>query len=599
MIIGCHIKIRKRQRHPLRAGTGSSREWRTLSLSLSVAFVASVVGAAINFNARIAAFFRPHANLPLVQFVTNFLVIWLVALLVASYVRWRRAAIRSEELEDIIDSINPDVLLVVDRDRNILMANASVARMFGYTLDEVIHSKTETLYFDRRNVPDAKHEIYDVLEREGFHVGLATGRKQDGKTFPLEIITGLLRNHGGSVLLLRDVTERKEAEELLSEREGQLRQSQKMEALGLLAGGVAHDFNNLLTSILGFGDLALKSLPEGHQAHADIQQVVAGAERAAKLTAQLLAVGRKQALKIQTLDLNSIVTGTVLMLKRTLGEDITLDVKLGEEAGFIAADSSGLEQVILNLAVNARDAMPQGGVLLIQTDRVVLDEDYCRTHVGVEPGTYGRLFVRDSGCGMTQTVKEHIFEPFFTTKERGKGTGLGMSTVYGIVRQCQGYIEVNSDPGKGSEFFIFFRSMVPPPALADVQKPVLPGGTETVLLIEDDASVRGVAVRILEGLGYHVISVAGAKEALLICQERKEPIDLILTDVILPEISGSSLVAEARKMRHDFRAIYITGFGSQSAVQHGLDLMRDEVVMKPYSAEELARKVRLVLDARG
>jgi PAS domain S-box-containing protein len=593
------IQMKRRNRHPLRAVAWSSREWRTLSLSLGVAVMASVIGAAINFNERLALFFRPHANLPLVQFITNFLVVWLVALLIGSYVRWRRAAIRSEELEDIIDSINPDVLLVVDRDRNILMANASVVRMFGFTLDEVIGRKTDTLYFDRRNVPDAKHEIYDVLEREGFHVGLATGRKKDDKTFPLEIITGLLRHHGGSVLLLRDVTERKEAEALLIEREGQLRQSQKMEALGLLAGGVAHDFNNLLTSILGFSDLALKSLPEGHQARDDIQQVVAGAERAAKLTAQLLAVGRKQALKIQTLELNSIVSGTVSMLKRTLGEDIMLEVKLGDDVGFVAADSGGVEQVILNLAVNARDAMLQGGTLLIQTDLVVLDDHYCRKHVGVEPGTYGRLFVRDTGCGMTQSVRERIFEPFFTTKEKGKGTGLGMSTVYGIVRQCQGYIEVNSDPGKGSEFFIFFRSMSPPPvALTGVQSPVLPGGTETVLLIEDDEAARNVAVRILESLGYNVLNVGGAKEALRICQERKASIDLILTDVVLPEINGSSLVAEARKMRHDFRAIFMTGFGSQSAIQHGLDLTRDEVVMKPYSAEELARKVRRVLDTR-
>jgi CheY-like chemotaxis protein len=287
------------------------------------------------------------------------------------------------------------------------------------------------------------------------------------------------------------------------------------------------------------------------------------------------------------------------MLKRTLGEDITLEVKLGDDAGYVAADAGGVEQVILNLAVNARDAMPQGGVLLIQTDRVMLDEQYCLKHVGVEPGAYGRLFVKDSGCGMTKAVQEHIFEPFFTTKERGKGTGLGMSTVYGIVRQCQGYIEVNSDPGRGSEFFIFFRAVTPPAVLAVSPSPVLPGGTETVLLIEDDESVRSVAVRILESLGYTVLSVAGAKEALRICQERKGPIDLILTDVILPEISGAILVAEARKMRHDFKAVFMTGFGPQSAAQHGLDLTRDEVVIKPYSAEDLARKLRRVLDAHG
>ena len=458
------MTIKRRARRSVRAIAGRSQEWRTLSVSLSLAVVVAAVGTAINFNARIAEFFRPHANLPAVQSITNFLVVWLVALLIASYVRWRKAAIRSEELEDIIDSINPDVLLVVDRDRSILMSNVTVTRMFGYTLEEVLHHKTDMLYFDRRSVPGAKHEIYDALEGEGFHVGLATGRKKDGRTFPLEIITGLLQQHGGSVLLLRDVTERKAAEELLIEREAQLRQSQKMEALGLLAGAVAHDFNNLLTSILGFGDLALKALPEEHKAADDIQQVIASAGRAAKLTAQLLAVGRKQALEVRPIDLNSIVSDMAHMLKLTLGEDVTLDMELGKDTGLIVADSGGVEQVILNLAVNARDAMPQGGVLQVGTGRFVLDAEYCSKHVSVAPGTYGRLVVRDSGCGMTREIRERIFEPFFTTKERGKGTGLGLSTVYGIVRQCKGNIEVCSAPGQGSEFMIFFPSVVPSPA---------------------------------------------------------------------------------------------------------------------------------------
>ena len=584
----------------MRAVVWTTHEWRMLTLSLLTASGAAMIGAAINFNDRIAAFFRPHAGQPAVQFVINFMVVWLIVLLLASYLRWRRAAIRSAELEDIIDSINPDVLLVIDADRNILMCNLSLTRMFGFGLDEVMQRKTDMLYFDRRSAGGGKHEIYDALEQEGFHVGFATGRRKGGQTFPLEIITGLLRHHGGSVLLLRDVTERKNAEELLSERDGQLRQSQKMEALGLLAGGVAHDFNNLLTSILGFGNLAFESLPEGHPARADLREVVNAAERAARLTAQLLAVGRKQALQIRAVELNTIVDGMVLLLKRTLGEDVKLDIELGADVGCVEADSGGVEQVILNLAVNARDAMPQGGTLSIRTGKVVLDDAYCRLHVGVEPGCYGQLVVRDTGCGMARDVQEHIFEPFFTTKAKGKGTGLGMSTVYGIVRQCRGYISVNSTPGNGAEFAVFLQSV---PAVPDAEGAEraggTPTGTETVLVVEDDAAARSFALRVLNGLGYTTIEAAGAKEALRICQERKERIDLLLTDVVLPEISGTGLVEAALKMRHDFKVLYVTGFDQQAVVQHGLNLTRDTVIMKPYSQDQLAVKVRQALASAG
>jgi PAS domain S-box-containing protein len=574
------------------------REWTLLTMTLLIAAVVAGIGVAINFNQYLAGFFRPHAHQPLVQFLIQVLVVWMVVLLGVSYSRWRNVANRSAELEDIVDSINPDVLVVVDADRNILMSNATVTRMFGYSLHEVIDRKTDLLYFDRRSNTDQRHEIYDALEKEGFHVGWATGRRKDGSTFPLEIITGRLRYHGGSVLLLRDVTERKQAEALLLDREAQLRQSQKMEALGLLAGGVAHDFNNLLTSILGFGNLAFEALPEGHQARADIKEVIGSAERAAKLTAQLLAVGRKQPLKIQAVDLNGVMDGMGLLLKRTLGEHIAMDIRLGSDTGFVEADSSGVEQVVLNLIVNARDAMPQGGKLTIKTEKVTLDESYCRTHVGVEPGTYSRLVVHDTGCGMTKDVMERIFEPFFTTKEKGKGTGLGMSTVYGIVRQCRGYIEVSSAPGQGAQFQVYLRSVSPPQEREGGEgKPPAPEGTETILVVEDDEAVRNFAVRVLGSLGYRVLAASRSAEALQICQDHKDPIDLVLTDVVLPDKSGSGWVEEAGKIRHDFKVLYVTGFDQQSLTLHGLSPAQHEtVIMKPYSQNMLATKVRQVLD---
>lgn len=576
----------------------TSREWKALAGSLLVATCVALVGGTINFNERLLAFFAPHAAQPVVEFLINFLFVWLVALLILSYLRWRGAAIRSRELEDIIDSINPDVLLVVDKNRTILMSNKSVVRMFGHPVDKVLGQKTDLLYGDRRQVPGHKHEIHDALEREGFHVGLATGIKADGHPFPMEIITGLLKRHGGSVLLLRDISERRKAEDLLLEREAQLRQAQKMEALGQLAGGVAHDFNNLLTSMLGFSTLALEGLPDDHPARSDLREVIAAAERAAKLTAQLLTLGRKQALHIGPLELNSVVGGMAELLRRTLGEDVILDLQMDPQAGYVQADKGGIEQVILNLAVNARDAMPSGGHLRILTEQVTLTELYCKQHVGVEPGTYGRLLVRDSGEGMSQEVKERIFEPFFTTKERGKGTGLGLSMVYGIVRQCQGYIEVDSTPGAGAEFKLYFRTVEPVEAKgAPPEREPMPRGSETILIIEDEPAVRTLATRVLSGLGYRVLEAPGRREALEYCERLKEPIHLMLVDLILPDGNGADIVAQVRKTRTDFRVLYVTGFGSETAMRHGLREEHDSVITKPYSQDSLARRVREVLGA--
>jgi len=594
------MMIQKRHRDSIRAASWSTREWRVLALSLITSFMAALIGVAINFNHAVAVFFRPHADQPLVQFLVNFLVVWLVVLLLASYFRWRKAAIKNEELEDIVDSISPDVMIVVDPKRNILMTSSSVLRMFGHGPDEVLGRKTDLLYSDRRSLPNDRHEIYDALEREGFHTGLAKGIRKDGRTFPLEIISGILKVHGGSVMLLRDITERKQAEELLLEREVQLRQSQKMEALGLLAGGVAHDFNNLLTSILGFGTLALESIPAGHPAQADLREVLHSAERATKLTTQLLAVGRKQKLEIVPVELNNAVEGMVLLLKRTLGEDVILEVKLDPETGIVEADLGGIEQVLLNLAVNARDAMPNGGTLLIQTRQIILDDAYCRTHVAVEPGTYGMLVVRDSGIGMQKDVKDHIFEPFFTTKGAGKGTGLGLSLVYGIVRQCAGYVEVDSFPGAGTEFRIFFR-MLKKESLGSV--PVVPPtdlkGTERILIVEDDDTVRGFGVRILTGLGYQVVEARFPDEALEYCRQNKGGIDLILADVRLPNMSGSDLVSRIREFSPSIKVLYVTGFDAALAIQNGVDPKRDVIVMKPFSQELLALKVRQVLGLPG
>lgn len=573
------------------------QEWFALALSLMMAFAVSLVGVFINFNARIAQFFQPHAKSGLVQFVINFLVLWMIVLLVYSYIRWRKAAMKNEELEDIIESISPDVLLVVDPARNILTTSVSVLRMFGYNSDEVVGRKTDLIYGDRRQSAGNKHEIYDALEREGFHVGWASGKRKDGRVFPLEIISGVLNRHGGSVLLLRDITERKNAEELLLEREMQLRQSQKMEALGLLAGGVAHDFNNLLTSILGFGALAVEALPEGHPARADVLEAMNSAERAAKLTAQLLAIGRRQSLQIQRINLNETVEGMVLLLKRTLGEDINLDIQMSPEPEFVSADFGGIEQVILNLAVNARDAMPKGGSLQIQTCGVTLDDAYCQAHVSVEPGRYGMLKIRDGGCGMEPAVQDHIFEPFFTTKERGRGTGLGLSMVYGIVRQCHGYIEVESQVGVGTEFRIYLRTADQIALVDSVSRETVKSGHETILVVEDDPSVRFFTQRTLAQLGYQVLAVSSPEDALKLCSDVSREVHLIVSDVVLPGMSGAVLMRKILGFKPDVKALYVTGFDRESAIKYGVDPVFDHMLVKPYKQEDLAGKVRELLGA--
>ncbi|MEI8139646.1 MAG: ATP-binding protein [bacterium] len=591
------MRIQKRHNETIWYANLEFREWFVLATSLLVAFAVAIIGVIINFNEKLARFFRPHADSILVQFVINFLVLWVIILLISSYIRWRRAALKNEELEDIIASISPDVLLVVDPNRNILTTSVSVLRMFGHHPREVLGRKTDLIYSDRRNSTSNKHEIYDALEREGFHIGWATGKRKDGRTFPLEIISGVLKRHGGSVLLLRDITERKNAEELLLEREMQLRQSQKMEALGLLAGGVAHDFNNLLTSILGFGSLAVEALPEGHSAKLDVQEVLNSAERAAKLTAQLLAIGRRQSLQIQCMNLNESVAGMVLLLKRTLGEDIALDIQMSPEPEFIEADSGGIEQVILNLAVNARDAMPKGGTLRIKTHCVTLDKGYCDAHVSVEPGRYGVLEIKDSGCGMAPAVQEHIFEPFFTTKERGRGTGLGLSMVYGIVRQCHGYIEVDSQVNAGTEFRIYLPSAegvtVTGGGDSTAQVKV---GSETILVVEDDAPVRGCTQRILTELGYQVLAVASPEEALKICSDVSKSIHLIISDIVLPGMSGSVLLKQIKSFRPDVKVLYVTGFDQESAIKYGVDPVFDHILVKPYKQAALAGKLREILN---
>jgi len=389
-------------------------------------------------------------------------------------------------------------------------------------------------------------------------------------------------------------------DEALHHTENQLVQSQKLEAVGRLAGGISHDFNNLLTVILGYTDISKRNLKEGDPLLRNLEEISKASERAASLTRQLLAFSRKQVMQPKVFDMNTVVSDLRKMLRRMIGEDVELRVSLESELGNIKADPVQLEQVIMNLVVNARDAMPKGGKLSIETSNVYLDEAYAREHVSVVPGEYVMLAISDTGCGMDEETRQQIFEPFFTTKEPGKGTGLGLSMVYGIVRQSGGNIWVYSEEGTGTTFKIYFPRVT---AAAEEYKRTsgsveAPKGFETILLVEDAALVRTLARQVLETAGYRVLEAASAEAALKICENiNGMRIDLVLTDVVMPGMSGNDMSKILLARQPDMPVLYMSGYTDDAIVQHGVLEPGINFLQKPFTPGALAMKVREVLDA--
>ncbi len=380
--------------------------------------------------------------------------------------------------------------------------------------------------------------------------------------------------------------------------EEQLRQSQKMEAIGQLAGGVAHDFNNLLTIVSGYSQLLLGQDDLSAATRDKIHEIGQAGERAASLTRQLLAFGRKQVLEPEVLDLNALVAGTEKMLRHTIGEDIHLGTALDPALARVTADPGQIEQIILNLAVNARDAMPQGGKLTIETANVELDESYTRAHPTISPGSYVMLAVSDTGCGMTPEVMNRVFEPFFTTKGPGKGTGLGLATVYGIVQQSGGHIGLYSEPGHGTSFKVYLPMTEAEASSRRSRQDTrgLPIGSETVLLVEDDESVRALSRSVLAMSGYTVLEANGAAAALRICEQHTGSIQIVVTDVVMPETGGRILVERLGAMRPAIKALYVSGYTDDTVLRHGVLEEGTHFLQKPFTPAALANKVREVLD---
>jgi PAS domain S-box-containing protein len=498
---------------------------------------------------------------------------------------------------DFLQSItehSPDAIITTDGGGRVTYFSRGAAAMFGCRAEEMIGETVANLY---PGGLDEARAVKRRLAEEGPLRNYETGfLAKDGRRIEVSASIAMLRDAAGAAVgtlgLLKDIGERRHLEE-------QLRQSQKMDAIGRLAGGIAHDFNNLLTVITGRAQLIISRLRPEEPIHRDATLVRTTADRAAALTQQLLAFSRKQVLQPQVLDLNTVVTGMEPMLGRLIGEDIDLAVIPAAGLGRVKADPSQIEQVIVNLVVNARDAMPEGGRLTVETSDVELDAAYASCHFSVPAGAYVMLAVTDTGLGMDEQTRSRVFEPFFTTKDPGKGTGLGLATVYGIVKQSGGDIQLYSECGRGTSFKIYLPRVAEAATAPDQTRATpaaVPRGDETVLLVEDQPEVRDLAREILEASGYRVLQACDAREAVLMAERHPGVIHLLLTDVIMPRQSGRALAEQLRPLRPELQVLYMSGYTNEAIVRHGVLEPDILFIQKPFTPAALGAKVRETLD---
>ena len=501
---------------------------------------------------------------------------------------------QANEIRQALIQASPLAIWALDLQGNVVFWSPGAERTFGYNEEEVIDRPSPVIPAEQ----EKEYAEWMNMFRGGGALFAAerTRLKKDGSKITVLIWTAPLRDAAGSVtgtlVIDSDITDRKLLEE-------QFRQSQKLEAVGRLAGGVAHDFNNLLTVILGYVEM-LSSESADPNVTEYAEEIRHAATRAGALTAQLLAFSRRQISQPKTLDLNEIIKGSTRMLERVIGEDIKVVTHLDPNLGKVKADPNHIDQVLMNLVVNARDAMPQGGRITIETSNVRLDEHYVGRHIGVQPGAYAQLAISDSGTGMTEETKSRLFEPFFTTKESGKGTGLGLSIVYGVVKQNAGDIMVYSELGHGTTFKIYLPLTEVPAEMAESEAQQLPvTGTETILLCEDDTAIRRLVAHTLIKNGYKVLQAEGPDKAIELCRQFADPIDLLLTDIVMPGRNGFQVADEVRAMRPKTKVLYMSGYTDNRVSDSWVFEASTPFLQKPFTVTLLAQKVREALSSNA
>jgi len=517
---------------------------------------------------------------------------------ITEHMRFEETLRESEERYRTLFEGSKDAVYITTQEGRFVDFNQAFLDLFTYSKEDLVLLHAQETYAHTED----RHKFQQEIEKKGFVSDYEVKlQKKDKKEMDCLLTASVRRDNDGTILgyqgILRDITERKRAEQEMKALEEQLRQSQKMEAIGRLAGGIAHDFNNMLTIIKGYSQLSLSELKEDQPLRENLEGIQKATDRATGLIRKILAFSRRQVMEMKVLDLNILLIDLDKLLRRIIGEDIELVTVLAEDLGRVKVDPGQVEQVILNLAVNAKDAMLNGGKLTIETANAQLDEAYARSHIAVIPGHYVMLSMSDTGVGMSPEVKERIFEPFFTTKDKDKGTGLGLSTVYGIVKQSGGNIWVYSEPSQGTTFKIYLPREEEP--LEEIRKKrveeKLPHGSETVLVVEDEEELRKLAVQILQKQGYKVLEAPQGDEALLISQKYEGPIHLLITDVVMPGMSGRDLSERLTPLRPEIKTLYMSGHTNSAIIHHGVLEPGVNLLQKPFTPETLVRKVHGVL----